>query len=178
MLQNLKILILQFGFENFDDIKQYLGIDEFNYDISLICVDTSKTFSSFEVETCDKNYFVTSFDVYSIRRGLEALTGITNTIELSRIIYSNDMTNRLIDFLDYLSIGLKISWNQNIEGRIYLPFEVGDNAVIYENQRVQKIKFRKLSSQYKAQLEEVARQILTIMQDPNIGNLKKVFRKI
>ena len=166
------------GFNSFEDIKQYLGVDEFNYDISLVCVDTAKTLLGFDVPKCEKNYFVTSFDVYSMKRGLEALSGVTETMELSRIIYSNDMTRKLIDFLDFLSIGLKVSWNQNIEGLVYLPFEVGDNAKIFENQRVQKIKLKVLSSQYRAQLMEVARQILEIMQDPNIGNLKKIVRKI
>ena len=164
------------GFGNFEEIKHYLGTEELEYDISLVCVDTAKTLAGFDVENSEKNYFVTSFDVYSIKRGLEALTGVTNTIELSKIIYSNDMTNGTNDYMNFLAIGLKVNWNE--EDRIYLPFEVGDNAVIYENQRVNKIKFRRLSNQYKAQLYYVSEQILKIMQDPNINNLKKVFKKI
>ena len=164
------------GFNNFEEIKHYLGTEELEYDISLVCVDTAKTLAGFDVENNEKNYFVTSFDVYSIKRGLEALSGVTNTIELSKIIYSNDMTNGTNDYLNFLAIGLKVNWNE--EDKIYLPFEVGDNAVIYENQRVNKVKFKRLSNQYKAQLYYVSEQILTIMQDPNINNLKKVFKKI
>ena len=164
------------GFNNFEEIKHYLGTEELEYDISLVCVDTAKTLAGFDVENNEKNYFVTSFDVYSIKRGLEALSGVTNTIELSKIIYSNDMTNGTNDYLNFLAIGLKVNWNE--EDKIYLPFEVGDNAVIYENQRVNKVKFKRLSNQYKAQLYYVSEQILKIMQDPNINNLKKVFKKI
>lgn len=163
------------GFENFENIKQYLGIDDLEYDIALINVDTAKAVTNFEIESCDKNYFVTSSDIYSIKKGLEALTELFNPIEATKILYSKDMTKEENDYLDFLSLGYKVEWDDE---RIYLPFELGDQSVIYENQRVSKIKFKRLSNQYKEQLLYVSEQILRILGDENISKLRKEFKKI
>ena len=163
------------GFENFENIKQYLGVDILDYDIALVNVDTAEAVSNYEIEACDKNYFVASTDVYSIKRGLEALTGLFNPIEATKILYSRNMTKEENDYLDYLSLGYKIEWDSE---RIYLPFELGDQSVIYDNQRVSKIKYKRLSNQYKEQLLYVTEQILRIVDAEKIKELKKEFKKI
>ena len=56
-----------------------------------------------------------------------------------------------------------------------MPFEVGDQTIIYNNQRVHKIKFKKLSNQYKVGLQYVAQKIL---EEKEYNLLTKVFRKI
>ena len=61
------------------------------------------------------------------------------------------------DYLNFLSLGFKIIWN---EYRIYFPIENGDLSVIYENQRVAKIKLKKLSVQYKDSLAYLTEEIL------------------
>ena len=63
-------------------------------------------------------------------------------------------------------------WNTEV---IYLPFEVGDQTVIYNNQRVHKIKFKKLSNQYKVGLQYVAQKIL---EEQEYRLLTKAFKKI
>jgi len=163
------------GFKNYENIKQYLGVDYLNYDIALVSVDTTEAVSNFDIETSNKNYFVTSSDVYSFKKGLEALSGLFNPIEVTKIFYSKDMTKEENDYLDFLSLGYKILWD---EERIYLPFESGDQSVIYENQRVEKIKFKKLSNQYKEQLLYVTQKILKILGNDDISRLKKEFKKI
>ena len=59
------------GFQNEDDIKKYLGLSkeqEMEYDIILIDTDNSEGFEQFKLEEAQKNYFVTSFDVYSLKK--------------------------------------------------------------------------------------------------------------
>ena len=163
------------GFKNYENIMQYLGTDDLDYDIALVNVDTAEAVSNYEIENCDKNYFVASSDVYSMKRGLEILTDLFNPIEATKILYSRNMTKEENDYLDFLSTGYKVEWNKE---RIYLPFELGDQSVIYENQRVSKIKFRRLSNQYKEQLLYVTEEILNTMDAENIRDLRKEFKKI
>lgn len=163
------------GFENFDNIKEYLALPklvDLNYDIALIDLDTVDGVRNFELETFEQNYFVTSFDMYSIKRGLESISGLTSPINATKVLFSKEATREEDDYLNFLSLGSKIIWN---EERIYLPFEVGDQTVIYNNQRVSKIKFKKLSNQYKEGLMYLTTKILDEVEP---ALLRKTFKKI
>lgn len=163
------------GFENLDNIKEYLGIPklvDLSYDIALIDVDTPKGVNNFELETFEQVYFVTSFDMYSIKRGIESISGLQTTINATKVIFAKNILKEEDDYLNFLTTGSKISWNE--EG-IYFPFEVGDQTVIYNNQRVSKIKFKKLSNQYKEGLMYITTKIL---DDVDERILRNTFRKI
>ena len=163
------------GFENFNNIKEYLAMPkmaDLNYDIALIDLDTVSGVENYELDTFDQNYFVTSFDMYSIKRGLESISGLKTPINATKVLFSKDAIKEEDDYLNFLSLGSKIIWD---EERIYLPFEVGDQTVIYNNQRVSKIKFKKLSNQYKEGLMYLATKIL---DDVDKNLLKKTFKKI
>ena len=137
------------GFENIQDIKNYLGLadnQDMEYDIIMIDTDDIEGFDSYELEEASKNYFVTSFDNYSLKKGLEVLAGLKNPISLTKVIFSKEILKEEDDYLNFLSLGYKVIWN---EYRLYFPIENGDLSVIYENQRVAKIKFKRLSVQYK-----------------------------
>lgn len=163
------------GFENFNNIKEYLALPkmvDLSYDIALIDLDTVSGVENYELETFDQNYFVTSFDMYSIKRGLESISGLKNPVNATKVLFSKDATREEDDYLNFLSLGSKIVWN---EERICLPFEVGDQTVIYKNQRVSKIKFKKLSNQYKEGLMYIVTKILDDV-DENV--LRRTFKKI
>ena len=57
------------------------------------------------------------------------------------------------------------------------PIENGDLVVIAENQRIQKIKFKKLSVQYKDSLGFIVQQILQQKNDSNIRKTIKMIEK-
>lgn len=163
------------GFDNFENIKQYLALPkmaELPYDIALIDLDTVDAVKNFEIETFEQNFFVTSFDMYSIKRGLESISGLTTPINATKVLYTRTGSKEEEDYLNFLSLGSKIIWN---EERIYLPFEVGDQTVIYNNQRVSKIKFKRLSSQFKEGLMYISTKIL---EDVDQNMLKRTFKKI
>ena len=156
------------GFENIQDIKNYLGISEnqnMEYDIVLIDTDDIEGFNSFGLEQAEKNYFVTSFDNYSLKKGLEVLSGLKNPISLTKVIFSKEMLKEEDDYLNFLSLGYKVIWN---EYRLYFPMDNGDLSVIYENQRVAKIKLKKLSVQYKDGLAYLAEEILGDVSESNV----------
>ena len=78
------------------------------------------------------------------------------------------------DYLNFLSLGYKTVWN---EYKIYFPIENGDLNVIYENQRLAKIKFKKLSIQYKDGLSYIAEEILENVSEANIRKTIKLIEK-
>ena len=124
------------GFNNMEDIKGYLGIEEggeLPYDIVLVDADTPEKIQGFNLLQADKNYFVTAFDMYSLKKGIEILSTIPQPLSLTKILYSKEMIKEEDDYLNSLSMGYKIIWN---EYRIYFPIENGDWAVLAENQRV------------------------------------------
>ncbi len=163
------------GFKNEKEMKKYLGLSEeqnMEYDIMLVDTDNSEGISKFDLEGAQKNYFVTSFDSYSLKKGLEALIGLKNAISLTKVLFSKEMLKEEDDYLNFLSLGYKIIWN---DYRIYFPIENGDLSVIYENQRVAKIKFKKLSVQYKDGLAYIAEEILG---DANESRVRRVIKTI
>lgn len=163
------------GFHDFDEIKEYLGVpvqSELDYDIALIDVDTAESIEAYQIVQAEKNYFVTSFDAFSLKKGLESLSGLSQILKLTKVLFSKDMTQEEDDYLNYLSLGYKIEWE---EEKIYFPVDVGDLSVIAENQRVSKVKFKKLSAQYKESLMFIAEELLG---KEGYSQIKKIFRQL
>ena len=129
---------------------QYLGVSELEYDYILLDTDRIAGVQDFELDSFDKNYFVTSFDNYSLKRGIEILTGFQEVTTLTKILFTENILKEEDDYLNYLTLGYKILWN---EFRLYFPIENGDLTAIYENHRLEKISFKKLSTEYKNGLE-------------------------
>ena len=163
------------GFETMEQIKEYLGTTaEIPYDVLLIDVDTTDRIMKLQLENANKNYFVTSFDLYSLKKGLEIFNGLKDTMNLTKVLYTKEILKEDDDYLNFLSLGYKIIWNDE---RIYFPIENGDLSVLYENQRVQKVKFRKLSTQYKEGLDFIAQEILEQKNDTQIRKVIKDIEK-
>lgn len=163
------------GFRNIEEIKKYVGTTgNLSYDILLVDSDTIERIEEFELNKADKNYFVTSFDVYSLRKGVEILKLLKNQLNLTKILFAKEMLKEEDDYLNFLSLGCKIIWD---EERIYFPIENGDLSVIAENQRVQKIKFKKLSVQYKDSLGFIAQQILNQKNDSQVRKAIKIIER-
>ncbi len=163
------------GFSGTEEIKRYLGVaddQDMEYDVMLVDTDNYKGFEDFKLTEAQKNYFVTSFDVYSLKKGLEILSGLSEPISITKILFSKEMLKEEDDYLNFLSLGYKTIWD---EYRIYFPIENGDLSVIYENQRVAKIKFKKLSVQYKDGLAYISEEILG---DANEARVRRAIKTI
>ena len=163
------------GFKNFNDIKEYLAMPlhaELPYDMVLLDIDNYDSIVDFNINNEGKNYFVTGFDLYTLKRGLEILSGLTEILQLTKVYFSKTATKEDDNYLNYLSLGYKIEWKEEI---VYFPFEVGDQSVIAENQRVSKIKFKKLSDQYKEALIYISEQIL---EQNEYAKMKKIFKQL
>ena len=165
------------GFKNETEIKNYLGIaenEELPYDIMLIDVDDSLAVEEFNLIKAPKNYFVTAFDLYSLKRGLEVLSNLKEPMSLTKILFTKEILKEEDEYLDFLSLGYKVMWN---EYRIYFPIENGDWSVLAENQRVAKIKLKKLSMQYKDSLIYIVGEILNDTSENQIRRAVKIIER-
>lgn len=158
------------GFLSYENIKQYLGVDYLDYDIALVNVDTSEAVSNFDIESCDKNYFVTSFDMYSLKKGTEILTQLGVPVRMKRIFFSKDMLKEEVDYFDYLVLGSKAIFD---EEKIYFLLENGDLTSIMENQRISKIKLSNLSKVYLENIEYLTGDIAPDISGKTIRGIIK-----
>ena len=75
------------------------------------------------------------------------------------------------EYLNFLSLGYRINWNPE---KIYFPMLTSDQDIIMENQRISKIKFKGLSSEYKDSLIYLIQEIC----EENISNVKKIIKQL
>lgn len=159
------------GFENMNRLKQYLGLEDnetLDYDFFIVDTDSFEGLSTFGLQSADKVYFVTSFDSYSLKKGIEILSQLGVPTRITRVFFTKDMLKEEEDYFDYLALGIKAIWN---EEKIYFPLENGDFPAIMENQRISKIKFKNLSNEYRENIKFLVNDI-----DSNIGD--KTIRSI
>ena len=164
------------GFYDYYSIKSYLGISEqanLDYDYIFIDIDSYECLESFNIQMADKKYFVTGLDVYTLRRGLEILSGLQERLDLTKVLFAKNLSYDEEEYFNFLSLGAKVNWS---EETIYFPFEQGDAGVIIQNQMVQKIKFKKLTELYKGSLMYIASELLESQQEQN--ELIKVFKQL
>ena len=163
------------GFNKITEIKNYIGITEeenLNYDYVLYDIDSSESFNNYNIEDSIEKYFVTSFDLYSLKKGIEILASTNKELKLTKVYFAREVHKEDDEYLNFLAKDYNIEWN---EEKIYFPFEMGDQTTIAENQRVSKIKLKKLTQSYKEGLMYIIEQI---MEDNEISNLRKVFRQL
>jgi len=163
------------GFESYEEIERYIGITEeqrMKYDYALVDIDDGNIFNNFSNSDTIKNYFVTSFELYSIRKGLETIKQIDKPIKLTKLIFSREINEEDDYYLDYLALGYKIMWEDN---KINFPYDTQDIEVMIENQKIFKIKTKGLSQQYKDSLEYL---LIDIIPDINIINLRRIMKNI
>ena len=98
----------------------------------------------------EKNYFVTCFYVYFLKKGIEILSQLGVPTRVTRIFFSKDMLKEEEDYFDYLALGIKAIWN---EEKLYFLLENGDLPAIIENQRLSKIRLRNMSNEYREKIE-------------------------
>lgn len=140
------------GFDNIDGIKKYLGVEDkrLEYDIALLDIDSYEAFVNFNAIENYRNLFVTGFDLYSLKKGIEIISGFNTSVKLTKILFSKDMDDDENAYLDYLTSGYNVSWDENT---FNFPIELGNYAVSVENQIVSRIKIKGLSSTYKDELQ-------------------------
>ncbi len=161
------------GFETLENIKQYLAIEgeeKLNYDYILIDTDNYNGIVGFNLSDAEKLYYITSFDVYSLKKGIEILDQINIPFHMTKIFFSKEMLREEEEYFEYLALGLKVVWN---EEKLYFLLENGDYSAITENQRVSKIKFRNLSNEYRENVVYLVHDIEKELDERKIRAIMK-----
>ena len=160
------------GFENEEEVKKYLAVDNLNYDMLFFDIDSHEAYIKTKSIRNDKNFFVTAFDNFSLKKGLEIVGKIKDKAVMTKILFSREMTQEEDDYLNFLSFYYAIQWS---EKKIYFPYDMGDSTAIIEGQRTSKIKFKYLSDTYKDGLEAV---VFEIEPTTNKAEVKKILKNI
>ena len=174
------------GFESWDEIERYLGIKFYSsdngenaelkkinmdiYDYVLIDVDSTENLERFEINENDKNYFVTSFDLFSLKKGMDIFKNTNVPMNLTKIEFTYEASKEDEEYLNYISLEYKINWNSYA---LYFQILGEDNKVFEENQRLEKIRFRRLSINYKDSLAYV---IQDICKNENMSKIKRTMK--
>lgn len=156
------------GFDSLDEIKKYSGVEELQYDFVLIDIDDNRNFNEFDMLKANKNYFVTGFDSYSLKKGLEVIGKMDDKLLMKKILFSQEMLEEEDDYLNFLSFYYSVRWEDE---KIYFPSELGDNSAIIENQRTARIRFKNLSDTYKEGLQAIAQDIMPEIKKSEIGKI-------
>jgi len=159
------------GFQSMEQIIQYLQIatmseEALPYDYVLVDVDNRVALKSFYISNAEKNFFVTGFDMYSLKRGMDIFMNLEEQMNLTKILYSNNVTREDEEYLNYISLEKKIAWEDVV---IYSPLLDSDNKVIEENQRIDKIRVKRLSGDYQQAIIYTVQNIL----GESVGTIKK-----
>lgn len=160
------------GFETLNEIKEYTQNPELDYDIVFIDTDNKEAFENFDMNTAEKNYFVTAFDNYSIKKGLEIIGKADEKNVMTKVLFTRNMAKEDDEYLNFVSFYYAVQWNKD---KIYFPFEVGDNSIIIENQRNARISYKELSQEYK---EGILQIISQVAPEVRMGDVKKMLKNI
>lgn len=157
-ITNYEKIDISVGLYSLNDITNYLGLDslENEYGYILIDIDNPDMISIFDLNTSESNYFVTAFDLYSLKKGVEILSGIRMPLTLTKILFSNNTEQADDEYLNYLALGMRVQWAAN---RIYFPLDNNDKEILIENQKVAKINIKNLSKEYKQALTYITEKI-------------------
>lgn len=161
------------GFENLERLRQYLGLQEnekLEYDFMIVDTDSFEGVAGFGLQGADKVYFVTSFDTYSLKKGVEILSQLGVPTRITRIFYSKDMLREEEEYFEYLTLGIKAIWE---EEKIYFLLENGDMPAVMENQRISKIKLKNMSNEYRDNIIFLANNIDEEIGEKKIKNIVK-----
>ena len=162
------------GFENMEEISKYMSVEDGNlqYDYVLIDIDDEKAIKSFELDDSgNSNYFVTTYDMYSLIKGVKLLSSLPETMKLTKVLCNYNITKEDEDYLDYLTLDCNVLWN---EMNIYIPRIFNDYHVLEENQRVYKLRLKKLSLEYQEGIYYIVQNIL---KERNLTRIKKSIKE-
>ena len=162
------------GFENISQIKEYKSqtSEEFDYDYVLIDIDSYRGYVYYQIKPEDKKYFVTSFDLYSLRRGLQVFKKIEEPIEATKVLFTKEMDPKEEKYFEFISKGLKVKWNDIV---LYFPFEFTDQNAIFINQRSGRIQLKGLSPEY---IDGITFMVEEISGEKNQGKIKKAVKML
>ena len=165
------------GFESLNEIGEYLSVKDISseeywpYDYMIIDIDSESAIEDFGVENSIDNYFVTTFDIYSLKKGVEILKNIPSTMTMSKILINYNIKKEDEEYILYLSADTKVVWN---DFSIYIPILDENEQLMEENQRVYRARLKKLIPEYQ---DGIIYIVQNIVKDQSTNKIKKMVKE-
>lgn len=165
------------GFESISDIGQYLGVKNTNsteawpYDYMIIDIDSASAIENFEIDDGLDNYFVTTFDIYSLKKGMEILKNLPSTMTMSKILMNYNIKKDDEEYLLYLSADTKAIWN---DFSLYIPILDENEQLMEENQRVYRPRLKKLIPEYQ---DGIIYIVQNIIKEQSVSRIRKMIKE-
>jgi len=163
------------GFDSEEMLSTYIGSSlqqSTEYDIALLDIDTPECFQAYDMENADVNFFTTAFDMYSLKKGIEILGAITTPIPMIKVLFAKNLAKGDEEYLNFLSQNYPVVWD---EQTIYFMYSESDPDAFKENYKVERIKFRNLSSAYK---NGIAHVLMRLFPNYKLNEFMKLMKSI
>jgi len=166
------------GFATIQELTDYLSEEENNdsenlpYDYMLIDLDSRIAMENFEIEDTRKNYFVTSFDMYSLQKGVEILKRMPINLTLSKILLNYNMKKDNEEYLKRLAKDTNAIWNEDFT--VYMNITDENEMALIENQMAYKIRLKRLLPDYQEGIIYITQNIV---KDLSASKIRKMIKE-
>ena len=93
---------------------------------------------------------------------------------MTKVIYAREMSESDNYYLEYLTLGYKVIWEDKI---INFPYETQDLEAMIENQKNSKVSLRRLTPLYKDNLEYMMLDMFPEIKSMQIKNILRNLEK-
>ena len=149
------------GYNNYNELVQEGILDNMSdtgkkYDFVFFDVDNKEALASIPLDVEDKVFMMTTLDIYSLEKAVEAFAGYNSDREVNRVIFGKKVTAQSMNYISYLTKDLKIRYEEHI---ITFPYDNGDSTIIHENQRARRLNLKPFSNQFKTALSSLVEMV-------------------
>ena len=149
------------GYNNYNELVQEGILDNMSdtgkkYDFVFFDVDNKEALASIPLDVEDKVFMMTTLDIYSLEKAVEAFSGYNSDREVNRVIFGKKITAQSMNYISYLTKDLNIRYEEHI---ITFPYDNGDLTIIHENQRARRLNLKPFSNQFKTALSSLAEMV-------------------
>ena len=149
------------GYNNYNELVQEGILDNMSdtgkkYDFVFFDVDNKEALASIPLGVEDRVFMMTTLDIYSLEKAVEAFAGYNSDREVNRVIFGKKVTAQSMNYISYLTKDLKIRYEEHI---ITFPYDNGDLTIIHENQRARRLNLKPFSNQFKTALSSLVEMV-------------------
>ena len=149
------------GYNNYNELVQEGILDNMSdtgkkYDFVFFDVDNKEALASIPLDVEDKVFMMTTLDIYSLEKAVEAFAGYNSDREVNRVIFGKKVTAQSMNYISYLTKDLNIRYEEHI---ITFPYDNGDLTIIHENQRARRLNLKPFSNQFKTALSSLTEMV-------------------
>ena len=137
-------------------ILENMSDTEKKYDFVFFDIDNSDALASIPLDVDDRVFMMTTLDIYSLEKAVEAFAGYNSDGEIYRVIFGKKITSQSMNYISYLTKDLNVRYEEHI---ITFPYDNGDLTIIHENQRARRLNLKPFSNQFKTALSSLVEMV-------------------